>query len=463
MSEKNISEDTKTEPTVATPINEIIDGISQAIEDNSSEDITEWLEPLNHAETADVMDALPPEERLQLVQHLPDGIDGEVLLHMGEGAAIELAENMDTEALQSATESMDTADVVELFDEVLPKEAAEELLDSMDAQRRERIELNLSFDEDTAGRLMHTDAVSVRADVTVEVVQRYLRRHEQVPEDTTVLMVVDRDNKFLGAISVLQLFLLPPDAQIANVMENDWHTIDPNMPEREVARKFENHDWFSAPVVDESGRFLGRIVVDDVIDLIRDEADRAMLSPVGLNEDEDLFAPMLPSAKRRTVWLALNLVTAFLASWVIGLFEATIDQVVALAVLMPIVASMGGIAGSQTLTLTIRGLALGQIADSNTSWLLKKEIGIGALNGLLWAIVVACIAYLWFDSQPIALVIGAAIVINMIAAALAGIIVPLVLNKMHIDPALSGAVVLTTVTDVIGFMSFLGLATIFLV
>jgi len=463
LSKHRTSEDNKNEQPIAVPIHKIIDGVSQAITENDREEITQWLEPLNHAETADVMDALPSEERLQLIQHLPDGIDGEVLLHMGEGAAIELVESMDADELQSATESMDTADVVELLDEVLPKQIAEELLDSMDQQRRERIELNLSFEEDTAGRLMHTDAVSIRADVTIEVVQRYLRRHVQLPADTTVLMVVDRENLFLGAISVLKLFLLPANTLIADSMEYGWHTLDPNMSEREVARNFENHDWFSAPVVNEEGYFLGRIVVDDVIDLIRDEADRAMLAPVGLNEDEDLFAPTIPSAQRRTVWLALNLVTAFLASWVIGLFEATIDQVVALAVLMPIVASMGGIAGSQTLTLTIRGLAMGQIADSNTSFLLKKEMTIGVLNGLLWASVVAAIAYLWFNSQAIAAVIGAAIVLNMIAAAFAGIMVPLILHRMKIDPALSGAVVLTTVTDVIGFMSFLGLATVFLI
>jgi len=229
-----------------------------------------------------------------------------------------------------------------------------------------------------------------------------------------------------------------------------------------VARQFENHDWFFAPVVDKKGYFLGRIMVDDVVDSIREEADHAMLAPVGLDEDEDLFAPVLPSAKRRAVWLALNLVTAFLASWVIGLFEATLDKVVALAVLMPIVASMGGVAGSQTLTLTIRGLAMGQIAQSNTRWLLRKEVGIGILNGILWALVVATISYLWFNSQDIALLIGVALILNMIAAALAGILVPLTLHKLNVDPALSGAVVLTTVTDVVGFMSFLGLATLFL-
>ncbi|MCP3849805.1 MAG: magnesium transporter [Gammaproteobacteria bacterium] len=462
MSEKQLSETLTTEQAITAPINEIIDDVSQAITINDTNKIVQLLKQLNHAEIADVMDALNSGERRQLIEHFPDGIDGEVLLHMGEGAAIELVEDMDADELQSATESMDTADVVELLDEVLPKEAAEELLESMDQQRRERIELNLRYAEDTAGRLMHTDAITVRADITIEVVQRYLRRRERVPEDTTVLMVIDRDGYYQGAITVLNLFLQPAEALIADVMEVHWRTLDPNLPEQEVARIFENHDWFSAPVVDDKGLFLGRIVVDDVIDTIRDEADRAMLAPVGLDEDEDLLAPMLPSAKRRTVWLAVNLVTAFLASWVIGLFEATLDKVVALAVLMPIVASMGGIAGSQTLTLTIRGLAMGQIAGSNTAWLLRKEMGIGLLNGLIWAVVVAVIAYFWFDSQMISLVIGAALVLNMLMAALAGILVPLTLNRMNIDPALSGAVVLTTVTDVVGFMAFLGLATIFL-
>ncbi len=458
-----LSNSSVKEQSTQSPINEIIDEISYAIEISDSNEIYRLLSHLNPAETADIMDALPSKDRRYLIDHLPEGIDGEVLLHMGEGAATKLVEEMDADALHHATESMDTADVVELLDEVLPKQAAEELLSNMDAQRRERIELNLSFEEDTAGRLMHTDAITVRSDVTLEAVHRYLRRYDKVPEDTNTLIVIDRNNIFQGAISILALVLHPPESLVSDIMESNYHTLDPNLPEQEVSRKFENHDWFSAPVVDKKGYFLGRIVVDDVIDSIRDEADRAILAPVGLDEDEDLFSPTLPSAGRRAVWLALNLVTAFLASWVIGLFEGTIDKVVALAVLMPIVASMGGVAGSQTLTLTIRGLAMGQIADSNTLWLLKKEVAIGFINGVLWAIVVAIIAFLWFKNEQIALVIGAAIIINMIVAALAGIIVPLALHRMKIDPALSGAVVLTTVTDVVGFMAFLGLATLFLV
>ncbi len=446
----------------ATPDNDTIEAIFIAVRENNCLEIARLLQPLNPPEIAHVADALPATDRPRLLKCIPNGLDGEVLLHMGENAAAELVEAMDTNALHQATELMDTADVAELLEEVLDKNAGEELLDVMDQQRRERIELNLSYEENTAGRLMHTDAITVRADVTLETVQRYLRRMDKVPEDTNVLMVVDRNNRFIGAISVLSLVLHTEDELVEAVMEKNWRTINPEMSEQEVTRIFENHDWFSAPVVDNKGHFLGRIVVDDVIDSIREEADRAYLSQSGLGEDEDLFAPVIPSAGRRAVWLGANLATAFLASWVIGLFEATIEQVVALAVLMPIVASMGGIAGSQTLTLTIRGLAMGHIVDSNTKWLLKKELGIGLINGLMWALVVAFITYLWFDNHQLSIIIGAALVLNMVVAAAAGITVPLVLQKLHIDPAISGAVVLTTVTDVIGFMSFLGLATIFL-
>lgn len=444
-----------------TQSEEIIRIISDAIENCDKEVIQQQLKSLNAAETAHIFDALPAADRPRLFECVPDGLDGEVLLHMSEVAAAELAEEMDSEALHHATKSMDTADVAELMDEVFDKETADGLLDSMDAHRRMRVELNLSYEEDTAGRLMHTDAITVRSDITLDTVQRYLQRHNSVPTDTNVLMVVDRNDIFLGSISILNLVLHSADKLVGDIMETGWKTISPDTPEKDVIRAFEDHDWYTAPVVDDNGYFLGRIVVDDVIDSMRDEADKAMLGSVGLDDDEDLFAPILPSTGRRTIWLALNLLTAFLASWVIGLFEATLEKVVALAVLMPIVASMGGIAGSQTLTLTIRGLAMGQIVSSNTRSLLTKELGIGVLNGLLWALVVAIAAYFWFD-EKIAMVIGAALVLNMIAASLAGILVPLTLHRMKIDPALSGAVILTTVTDVVGFMAFLGLATIFI-
>lgn len=441
--------------------NEAIEIVSQAIETCDRDTVKLQLNSLNAAEIANILDSLPAAERPRLFECIPDLLDGEVLLHMSEVAAAELAEEMDVKSLQLVTKSMDTADVAELLDEVLDEKAANDLLDSMDAQRRKRIKLNLSYEEDTAGRLMHTDAITVRSDVTLETVQRYLQRHNTVPDDTNVLMVVDRDNHFLGGISILNLVLHSPKKLVADVMEDNWRTLLPETSEKEVIQAFENHDWYSTPVVDKDGYFLGRIVVDDVVDSMRDEADKAILGSVGLDHDEDLFAPMLPSAGRRNIWLALNLVTAFLASWVIAQFEPALEKIVALAVLMPIVASMGGIAGSQTLTLTIRGLAMGQVVNSNIRSLLKKELGIGLLNGLLWSSIVAIAAYFWFD-QGIAMVIGAALILNMLAAALAGIIVPITLHRMNIDPALSGAVILTTVTDVVGFISFLGLATVFL-
>jgi len=438
-----------------------IKAISDMIENCDNQTARQQLQKLSAAETAHLLDALPAAKRPLLFKCIASHLYGEVLLHMNEVAATELAEAMNIESLHHATRSMDTADVAELLDEVLNHEAANDLLESMDAQRRSRIQLNLSYEENTAGRLMHTDAITVRSDITLETVQRYLQRHDEVPKDTNVIMVVDRDNRFLGAISILSLLLQPANKLVSEVMEKGWRTLLPEISEKEVIQAFEDHDWYSAPVVDHNGYFLGRIVVDDVIDSMRDEADRAIFGSVGLDEDEDLFAPILPSVGRRTIWLALNLVTAFLVSWVIAQFEPALEKIVALAVLMPIVTSMGGIAGSQTLTLTIRGLAMGHVVKRNTHSLLKKELGIGILNGLLWSTIVATAAYFWFN-EGIALVIGAALIFNMIAGALAGIIVPITLHRIKIDPALSGAVILTTVTDVVGFMTFLGLATIFL-
>ncbi len=442
-------------------LTEIIEAIVAAMAAHDRARVESLIATQNPAELAHVLDALPADERPHLFSYIPQAIHGEVLLHMGEVAAADLAAEMDGGTLHDATEEMDTADVAELLD-VFSDETVDELLSSMDSQRRERVEKNLAFEDGTAGRLMHSDAVSVRADVTLETVQRYLRRQENIPPDTNTLMVVDKDNHFKGVVSVLELVRNPPKSEVSEIMHTDVLTLSPNMSEQEVAQTFEDHDLISAPVLDEEGFFLGRVVVDDVVDLIRDQADQAIFRRVGLDEEEDLFAPILPSAKRRAIWLSINLMTAFLASWAIGLFEATLDQIVALAVLMPIVASMGGIAGSQTLTLTIRGLALGQVARRNVRLLLKKEVGIGVINGICWAIVVAVISAWWFDDSKLGVVIGIALVINMLVAAVAGLYVPLILKQMKIDPALSGAVVLTTVTDVVGFVAFLGLATMVL-
>jgi magnesium transporter len=309
---------------------------------------------------------------------------------------------------------------------------------------------------------MEREWVAVRADVTLEVVQRYLHARGSLPHYTLALMVVDREGVFLGKLSLERLLTRDPNLLVADVMDSSAVYVNVLTPLQEVATLFQRRDLVSLPVVDGAQRLVGRIILDDAISLIRAEAEQPMMHMAGLEADEDLLAPIASSARRRLFWLGINLGTAFLAAWVIGLFETTLDKIVALAVLMPIVASMGGIAGTQTLTLAIRGLALGQITSSNTRWLAVKEITISVISGIVWALVVGVIAWFWFEQIGIALVLGAAMIINLLSAAVSGLAIPLVLKRLGLDPALSGSVVLTTVTDVVGFMSFLGLATLFL-
>ncbi len=436
--------------------------VNQALEAEDFATIEALLAELEPAEIAILLESLPHDDRALVWARVSRDDDGEVLLHVHDEARASLLADMDSEEIVAATEGMDSTDLAELI-ELLPEDVGDDVLRAMDAQQRLRVETMLAYDEDTAGRLMHVDTVSVRADVELEVVQRYLRfQGDAVPENTDMVMVVDREGVFVGRLPLARLVTRDQELTVAEVMDTEVDTIPATMSAHDVASLFETHDLVSAPVVDDDGRLLGRVTIDDVVDIIRGEADHTLMNMAGLDEEEDLFAPVLPSARRRAVWLGINLLTAFLAAWVIGLFQGTLEKIVALAVLMPIVASMGGIAGSQTLTLTIRGLALGQIGKSNSRWLLNKEMGIAAINGVIWALVVAVIAYLWFGNPMIGAVIGAALVINMLAAGIAGILVPLTLKRMGIDPALSGAVILTTVTDVVGFMSFLGLATLFL-
>jgi len=368
---------------------------------------------------------------------------------------------MESGALVSATESLDADDLADLIKD-LPGGVIQEVLGAMDQQNRDRLISVLHYPEDSAGGLMNVDAVTVRADVTLDTVLRYLRLHIDIPETTDSLFVVDRDDIFKGVLPLRILLTSDPDLTVAEVMDSDITAIPADMPDTEVARMFENHDLVSAPVLNEDGKLIGRITIDDVVDVIREDADHSLLSLAGLDEEDDTFAPVIKSARRRAVWLGINLCTAFLASWVIGLFQATIEQVVALAVLMPIVASMGGIAGSQTLIIVIRGLALGQIGVSNARWLMYKEIAVSALNGAAWAVVVAVISAVWFKNANIGYIIGAALIVNLLCAAVAGMSIPFLLTRMKIDPAHAGTVILTTVTDVVGFMVFLGLGTLFL-
>jgi len=372
-----------------------------------------------------------------------------------------LALEMDPEDLSAAARGLKLDDLVDLIQD-LPEATGQNLLHTMDKHEREQLEDMLTYPEDSAGGLMNTDQISVRADLHLGSVLRYLRLLEDLADNTDNLMVVDRDNQYQGVLRLRRLLTSRPQQRVKEVMDAAFEPIPADMHSREVARRFEDLDLISSPVIDADGRLLGRITVDDVVDVIREESERTLMKAAGLDEEDDMFAPVLTSTRRRALWLGINLLTAFMAASVIALFEDTLEKVVALAVLMPIVASMGGIAGSQTLTLAIRGLALGHLQRGNAPLLLWKEFGIGALNGLIWALVVAALAILWFESWQIGGIIAVAILLNLLCAALAGVAIPLVLRELDIDPALAGGVILTTITDVVGFFVFLGLATLVL-
>ena len=421
------------------------------------------LRSLAPAEIAHLLESLPPAERELIWNLVDEEHDGQILLLVTDEVRAALIRHMDAAEVLAATANLDLDDLADLVQQ-MPSAITAEVMDALDDQRRKRLEAVLSYSEDTAGGLMNTDTVTVRPEVTLDVVLRYLRRlGDSVPRDTDKLFVVNRDDNYLGILRLSQLVSRDPEETVAEAMSLDMQPIRADMSTSEVTRRFEAHDMLSAPVIDEEGRLLGRITVDDVVDVIREEGEHQFMGHAGLSEEEDMFAPVLASTRRRALWLGINLATAFLASWVIGQFEETLTKVVALAVLMPIVASMGGIAGSQTLTLAIRGIALGQLSSKNARALLVKELAVGTLNSLIWAAVVAAIAGVWFHSMEIAILIAAAITINLVFAAITGSVLPLLLERVGIDPALAGSVLLTTVTDVVGFLSFLGLATLFLV
>lgn len=440
----------------------LVQEIQSALGANDLLRVREFMENLHPAEVADLFESLLPEVREELWIHIAQDVEGDVLSHSHAGVRTSLLEHMDPSQVAAATERLDTDDAADILQD-LPEPIADEVLRSMEEQNRRRIAEVLTYPEDTAGGLMNVDAVTVRYDVDVDVVFRYLRLLPELPDNTDRLMVVDRKNTYLGALPLADLVTADPDIGVGELMLTSEDVIPADRSANDVAKLFEKHDLISAPVVDENGRLLGRITVDDVVDVIREESERSIMSAAGLDEEDDIFAPIWSTTRRRTLWLAINLVTAFLAAWVIGLFEATIEQLVALAVLMPVVASMGGIAGTQTLTIVIRGLALGHVGDANARALVSRELAVGFLNGLLWALVVAVVAAAWFSNLKLGVVIGSAIVFNLLTAALAGVAIPLALNRLNIDPALAGGVVLTTITDVVGFFAFLGLASFYLV
>ncbi|KZZ53352.1 magnesium transporter, partial [Oleiphilus sp. HI0123] len=413
---------------------------------------------LNASDIAHLIESSPPRERALIWRLLNDDLKGEVLQDLSEDIQAHFLSKLNAQEVVNFTEDLDTDDLADILQQ-LPDNVSAEVLESMDTQDRARVEEVLSYHEDTAGGLMNTDTVTIRPGITIDVVLRYLRRHRSLPEMTDKLLVVSRKDELVGTLPLNKLLVSNPTATVREVMETDTITIDVNLTDSEVANLFERRDLVSAPVINKEGILLGRITIDDVVDVIREDADHSLMSMAGLDEEEDTFAPVKQTSKRRAIWLGINLITAFIASTVIGVFKETIEQVVALAVLMPIVASMGGVAGSQTLTLVIRAIAVGQISHSNLSWLLNREFLVSIINGTLWAFVVAVAAILWFNDLTIGLVIAAAMVINLVVAAIAGTILPIYLKSKSIDPALAGSVILTTITDVVGFLSFLGLAT----
>jgi len=440
---------------------ERLQAFSQLLEEGTLAQVGRELQNLHPAEIAHLMESLPHEQRDIVWDLVHPEDEGDVLVHVNDDVRARLIRDMDNSELLAAAEGLDTDELADILSHY-PDDVTEQVLDAMDEQHRQRLEAVMSYPEDSAGGLMNTDTITVRADITLDVVLRYLRRIGELPEMTDQLIVTDRHGRYLGLLPISTLLVSDPETRVAEVMDRSQDGIPADMSARDVATLFEKRDLVSAPVVGEDGMLLGRITIDDVVDVIRDEAEHSLMSMAGLSEEDDMFAPVVTSSRRRTVWLGINLLTALLASWVIGLFGATIEKQVALAILMPIVASMGGIAGNQTLTLMIRGIALGQVSSGNARRLLNKEMLVGMLNGFTWALIISAIVILWFDDLLLGAIIAAAMLINLIVAALAGATIPLLLQRLGIDPALAGGVVLTTVTDVVGFLSFLGLAAMVL-
>lgn len=432
-----------------------------ALETGSTDQVRQVLTGLHPADVAALIGAIPSDQRPAVWAQVDTPLMGEILLELPEAVRVDLVKLMDGAALVTAARALDTDDIADLLPD-LSDEVIAEILFALDRQNRQRLDQVLSYPQDTAGGLMNVDALTVRENITLEVVLRYLRRREELPETTNKLFVVDRNDHIVGQLMISKLLTSDTETRVYQVMDRELVKFNAMTPDKDVAAAFERYNLISAPVVDDSNRLLGRITVDDVVDVILDEAEHSVMAPAGLSEDEDIFAPVPRSSRRRAVWLGVNLITAVIASWVIGLFEQTIEKVVALAVLMPIVASMGGNAGTQTLTLVVRGLALGTISESNARRILIKELFIGVVNGLLWAVVVAAVAIAWYHNYLIGLLIAMAMVINLVFAAFSGVLIPLFVRRLGIDPALASGVILTTVTDTVGFFAFLGLATVFL-
>ncbi len=436
--------------------------LSEALDRGVKTDISALINSFSGAEIGDLLEALPKAKRLIAWDLVETEYEGDVLVQVNDEVRAGLIDYMPEKELIEAVGDMDIDDLADIIDD-LPDDVTEEVLRGMDSQERAHLEHVLSYHEDSAGGLMDPDVVTIRVDVTLDTVLRYLRRLGEIPEGADKLFVVSRTGEYLGDLKLSDLLTNELTLEVSELIDTSTAAIPVDMHASQVSTEFEHHDLISAPVIDANNKLVGRITIDDVVDVIIEEAEHTVLTMAGLDEEDDMFAPVFQSARRRWVWLGVNLITALLAAMVLYAFEPTLDQLVATAVLFPVVMSMGGIAGTQTLTLMIRGMATGQVSSSNTPAMLRKELAVGMLNGLVFSTLVAVIAYFWYGDLSLGLVMAVAILLNLVAGALAGALIPVILKRMKIDPALAGGVVLTTVTDVIGILAFIGLATYILV
>ena len=422
--------------------------------------IRRLLSNMAPSEIAHALESSPPKQRNFLFSLLRTEEEGDVLFELGEEIQQDLIANISNEELSEAVKELELDEIVDILQN-LPEERMKKILSNMSKVDRKRIEVGLTFPENTAGGLLNTDVISVRPNNAIKEVISYLRNLGKLPENTDKIFVVDNENGYLGELPISEIITSNPSMVVKEIMETGLLPIDAELDDKEVATIFERNDLISSPVIDKNNKLIGRITIDDVVDVIREDADQNLLGMAGVAEDT--FAPPGRAAKSRVFWLTMNLATAFIAASAINIFQGVIDKFVYLAILMPIVASMGGVAATQTLTIVLRGLTLEQINSSNIRWLFKRELAVSILNGIVLSILVGTITYAWFHDITISLLISFAMVINLISSVVAGILVPLILRKFKQDPAIGGSVVVTTVTDVIGFLSFLGLATIYLI
>jgi magnesium transporter len=419
------------------------------------------LDQLHSADVAHILEALPLVDRLAVWQLVKVERDGDILLEVSDSVRETLIADMDDHELLAAAKEMDADELADLAPE-LPRDVVYELMETLDAQQRARVRSALSYEEDQVGALMDFEMVTIREDVSLEVVLRYLRRLKELPGHTDKLFVVDYEGVLKGVLPIKRLLVNDPERRVVEVMADDPVIFGPDQDAYDAAQAFERYDLISAPVVDKSGKLIGRLTIDEMVDLIREESESEVLNMAGLREEEDIFASVWKSVGNRWAWLALNLITAFIASRVIGLFDGSIEKLVALAALMPIVAGIGGNSGNQTITMIVRAMALDQMGAGNTTRLMRKELGVSLINGLLWGGVIGLVSFLLYDNLALGLVMTGAMTLNLLLAALMGVLIPMTLAKFGRDPAMGSSVMITAVTDSGGFFIFLGMATLFL-